>query len=113
MKEMAKSNIIMKRTKKEKKKYKKTWGTPVGKDCISLNSTLAGWLATRLKFLSKHANGYPAFTFDTYEDYLKALKKQAKRLQAYSDFYTKTFLGNEADELKIHVDAQKAIDWVA
>lgn len=50
--------------KQAKKKYKKTWGTKIGKDCVSLDTSLAKWLGERLLFLAKHSNSYPSYYAD-------------------------------------------------
>jgi len=44
-------------TGKTKEEYKDTWGTPVGKDCVSLDTTMCRWLGERLVFLSLHTSG--------------------------------------------------------
>jgi len=101
-----------KKTKKQKQKYKNTWGSPIGQDCISLNSSLCGWLAPRLKFLSKHAHGHPIeYKFKAWK---KQLKKQGKRLERYHLYYAGEFdPGKEHEAPQIHIDAQKAIKWIA
>ena len=40
-------------------KYDETWGTDVGEDCVSLNTSLCRWLGTRLVFLGSHTKGHP------------------------------------------------------
>ena len=40
-------------------KYDETWGTNVGEDCVSLNTSLCQWLGTRLVFLGSHTKGHP------------------------------------------------------
>lgn len=42
-----------------KAKYKKIWGTTVGKDCINLDHSLAKWLGKRLVHLGTHTNCRP------------------------------------------------------
>jgi hypothetical protein len=39
--------------------YSDKWGTPIGKDCISLNTSLCKWLGDRLIHLGTHTNGFP------------------------------------------------------
>ena len=105
----------MKNTKKKKKNYKNTWGTPLGQDCISLNSTLCGWLAPRLEFLARYTNGVP-MGYKDHKRWTKDLKKQAKRLEVYYNYYHGK---NEVADKKlhnfskIHDDADKAMMWVA
>lgn len=103
----------MKKSKKQKKEYKKTWGTPIGKDCISLNTSLSAWLIPRMRFLAKHGNSYP-MGYKTIKAWSKALKKQSNRLERYYCYYADEFdPGKECHADQIHIDAQKAIKWVA
>ena len=49
-----------KKAKKARRKaYAATWGTPVGKDCVSLCYSLPRFLSERLIFLGTYANSYP------------------------------------------------------
>jgi hypothetical protein len=48
--------------------YDKTWGSPVGQDCIDLCSALPRWLGERLTFLGKHTNSAPIGYHDTFGD---------------------------------------------
>lgn len=45
--------------KARRKAYADTWGTPVGKDCVSLCYSLPRFLSQRLIFLGTHTQGYP------------------------------------------------------
>lgn len=38
---------------------KNKWETKVGRDCVSLDTSLARWLSKRLLFLAQHGDGYP------------------------------------------------------
>jgi len=97
--------------------YKKTWGTPIGQDCISLDTSLCGWLGARLLFLSEHASSSPyyyggtdnhevscdLFTSDL-RDHGNALMRWAKHFDAAYD----------ADmEKDTYIHAQEALRWVA
>lgn len=84
-------------------RYRFTWGTPVGKDCISLDSSLCEWLGARLIFLATHGHD---------EDPFRAkLLKHGEALSAYP-----CGLGTNLtmDEHRKRVaDAQKALAWVS
>ena len=95
---------------KKSKKYKKTWGSKIGQDCINLDTTLAGWLAPRLKFLSKHANGHPDQM--PYEEWTKSLKENAKKLKTYANKWDSVDWNLESENKK-HDDAREAFEWVA
>jgi len=84
-------------------RYHFTWGTPVGKDCISLDASLCEWLGPRLIFLAEHGHD---------SDFKKAtLKRHGEALLKYP-----CGLGSplEYDEHDRRVeDAQKALAWVS
>ena len=61
------------------------WATPVGQDCISLDTTLAKWLGERMIFLSEHANSYHA-DYDAV-GWSARLAEHGRALLAYSDHF--------------------------
>ena len=80
--------------------YQKTWGTPLGQDCIDFDTSLARWLGDRLEFLSKHTNTHPT-NYDTLEHWHKDLSHHGNTLQKYAQNST---------EIK---NAREAMRWVA
>jgi hypothetical protein len=94
-------------TIKRKWKYRKTWGTPVGKDCVSLDDSLCTWLGTRLIFLSEHTRGYP-IGCPTPDIYVRNLRKHGNALLRYRLKY-ECDLNGEAEIIK---HAQEALTWV-
>lgn len=106
--------------------YAKTWGTPIGQDCISLNASLAKWLGPRLLFLANHAIGCPSSYFEgeeTFERdekaYLDDLTKHGNALVQYAkderaEAETDADIMAQADiETREEADAQLAMIWVA
>lgn len=94
-------------TIKRKWEYRKTWGTPVGKDCVSLDDSLCTWLGTRLIFLSEH--GYSGSVHMTKNQWDKELRKHGNALLRYKLQYLCDPEGT--DEIIHH--AQEALVWVS
>jgi len=93
-----------------KLRYRRTWGTPVGRDCVSLHTSLCAWLGARLVFLSAHAHGHPYS--HSYEAWEEALRTHGQALLAWSThFETRGDRPGEEDEL--YTEAQRAMYWVA
>lgn len=63
--------------------YDKTWGTPIGQDCINLDTSLAEWLGARLLFMAQHGHSYP-LRYKTIEDYRADLTCHGNALTAYA-----------------------------
>ena len=108
--------------------YEATWGTKVGKDCVSLDSNLCRWLGKRLFFLSLYTSTAPGdlvatLPGDTDEEYFKAISdanlKWRSDLRYFGEALTKYGnrhkVGNvstiEEDEMR--EKAQAALRWVA
>lgn len=85
-------------------RFRKTWRTPVGQDCISLDRSLALWLGVRLTFLADNAMGAPINY--SYEEWTTSLRNAGAFLLAYADdefFDDETAIGN----------GKQAMAWVA
>ena len=91
-----------------RREYRKTWGTRVGQDCISLDTSLAAWLGARLTFLAEHAHGYPADR--TPEEWAAQLRENGARLNAYVDHHSCET--TDAEE-RVIAEGQVAMRWVA
>ena len=101
--------------------YDATWGSPVGKDCVDLCSTLPRWLGERLTFLGMHTNLAPISYFASNED----LDAPIHVLERWRSDLTKcgaalSLVGNLSnldltidEEEKAHADAEEAMLWVA
>lgn len=90
---------------KRRWRYRTTWGTPLGKDCINLDASLCEWLGPRLLFLAEHGQS-------TFGDAKQAkLKMHGEDLLKYP-----CGLGNDLtmDEQRERVeDAKRALAWVS
>jgi hypothetical protein len=99
--------------------YEATWGSPVGKDCVDLCSTLPRWLGERLLFLGTHSSGAPAsYYLASGEDAEHALGSWTHDLTKHGTALS--LVGNLsnldltiAEEEKAHADAEAAMLWVA
>ncbi len=91
------------------KRYAATWGTPVGQDCIELDTALAAWVAERLEFMAKHTRGWPMDLTDSNEDWVELLSKRAAALRDYIT-YRHDWAPENADKIE---EGQKAMAWVA
>ena len=90
-------------------RYARTWGSPIGQDCISLDISLCKWLGERMIFLAEHTNSYhPDYT---YESWAGNLTQHGYALLAYHDHW------NDHDDDKptvdYHLKAQAAMLFVA
>lgn len=88
--------------------YEVKWSTPIGKDCINLDVSLAEWLGTRMIHLSKHSNSYP-IGFDNPEDYNRELNMHGVALLEY----VKDNSNYTTDGHLIASKAKDAMHWVA
>ncbi|ABA03523.1 hypothetical protein Nwi_0256 [Nitrobacter winogradskyi Nb-255] len=79
--------------------YKKTWGTPLGQDCIDLHETLARWLGERLVFLADHTT---TVTPDAAEPWHEALRRNGEALLRYA-----------AEWPEGEGEAKRSLEWVA
>lgn len=84
--------------------YRHTWRTPLGQDCISLDTALARWLGPRLVFLSENTHGFPS-EGDPLEWEL-SLRVNGEALIAYAD--PEAFDDEEKREA-----GERAMKWVA
>lgn len=92
--------------------YKRTWGTPVGQDCVSLDTALCKWLGDRLVFFAAHTHGYPSHGNYSYEDWCQTCKDKAAALHGWGNRYEHTDL-DLAEERLLYASAQEALRWVA
>lgn len=93
---------------KRKWRYRNTWRTPIGQDCISLDTSLCKWLGDRLVFMSEHANSFdPAYT---YERWCELLRTNGEALLAWHRHWD---LDTLEEEQQAHLGAQEALRWVA
>ena len=106
-KEMKKEKALARKEKKKHdKKYARTWGTPIGQDCIDLDETLCTWLGQRLVFLGEHTSGYP-LTFESYESWQNDLCKHGQALLRHVKLLHKLESDDGEDE------ARQALEYVA
>lgn len=89
--------------------YETTWGTPIGQDCISLDTVLCRWLGERLLFMGKHTSSIP-FAWTT-EGWRAALRKHGHALIAWANHFTNDLTPEE--EKVAYAEAQDAMRWVA
>lgn len=89
-----------------KQTCKSTWGTSVGQDCISLDTSLCRWLGERLLFLSEHTQSHP-FGWE-YEKWKATLEANGQHLLVWADRSN-----NDVDEAQAYAEAQGAMRWVA
>lgn len=104
-------------TIKRKLRYRRTWGTPVGQDCISLDTALCRWLGERLSFLAQHGNSAPygyggtdniEVSLNFYEFHLSL---HSASLLRWADRYNESWTAEE--DASHYADAQEAMRWVA
>ena len=99
--------------------YEDTWGSPLGKDCVDLCSTLPRWLGDRLMFLGEHTSGAPASYYSASgEDAEHALGSWTHDLMKHG--LALGVAGNLSsldltidEEEKAHEAADAAMLWVA
>jgi hypothetical protein len=87
--------------------YNKTWGTPIGNDCINLDLSLAKWLGERLIFLAKYGHGFPN-GWESQEWSVK-LNAHGNNLLEYAD---KKFKAHGQDEVFLHAKVKEALTFV-
>jgi hypothetical protein len=89
-------------------RYRKTWGSQVGQDCISLDGALCEWLGPRLLFLAEHSLGYPCGM--TQETWAETLRAHGETLLAFEGRWDcDTFEQEEA----LRDAARTSLHWVA
>lgn len=101
---------------------KNKWDTKVGRDCVSLDMSLARWLSERLLFLSEHGTGVPVKFIDELSENMEVDTEQAHALwkhelafvgvglERYANYH------NEDDERAAELavaHGQNAMRWVA
>jgi hypothetical protein len=89
-----------------KEAFKKLWGSPVGKDCVSLDTSMCKWLGDRLIFLANNTQSAPIG--HTEMRWRRELTEQGHALLAWGNKYE-----TNADETIAYPKAQKAMRWVA
>jgi len=66
-------------------RYEQTWGSPIGRDCVSLDITLCKWLGERMIYLAEHSNSYHPDM--TYESWTGRLMQHGHALLAYHEHW--------------------------
>lgn len=87
----------------KKNSYKRKWGTKVGRDCISLDTSLTKWLGRRLVHLGQHTGSHPCNM--THDEWRTLLVRHGNALTDYSK--------NRYDTDVYDVPAQEALAWVS
>jgi len=98
-------------TGKTKAEYKATWGTPIGKDCVSLDTTLCKWLGDRLVFSAAHASGHPLRY--SHKRWKRELSENGNALLVWANHYDTDYGTNHDKETEDYANAQRALRWVA
>jgi hypothetical protein len=82
------------------------WKTPVGQDCIALDTALCGWLGARLAFLGVYSTAAP-LNYANDEVWQRDLTTHSAALLAY--------VNERDDDLtpETYAAAQAAFRWVA
>lgn len=96
--------------------YDKTWGTPVGQDCIDLCSTLPRWLGERLTFMGNYTQAAPPSYVDEFGDgaldaWRDELTTCGNQLSRWANAGTLE-LSSEGVRTALR-DATRALHWVA
>ena len=91
--------------------YEATWGTDVGGDCISLNTTLCEWLGQRLMFLGTHTRAAPLRW--ELKDWRADLVEHGTALRRYAMIANNDIEATAAKEAAAYTDAQSALRFVA
>lgn len=94
---------------KHKWRYRQTWSTPIGKDCISLDTSLCRWLGERLVFMSDHANSFDP-SVDDIDAWKRLLYGYGHDLLAWTQHWD---CETAEDERAVYERAQVALHWVA
>ena len=89
-------------------RYRKTWRTPLGRDCISLDASLCEWLSARLSFLAEHHHSFPIESSS--EQYAADLRGHAAVFAAYG---TRWDADSLEEEDKLITAAQNSLRWIA
>lgn len=89
-------------------RYRRTWGTPAGKDCVSLDTSLCRWLGARLLFLAEHTNSHPNGW--GYEAWKTTLHLHGTVLALWGDHFE---LVDHTEEETAYANAQDSLRWVA
>lgn len=100
---------------------KNKWKTKVGRDCVSLDTSLARWLSKRLLFLSEHSTGVPVQFMQELADRMEVDTEQAQALWRHELAHAGVSLErySELHECDISENAsriaagQNALRWVA
>jgi hypothetical protein len=105
------------------KKDKNVWTSKVGRDCVSLDTSLCRWLGKRLSHLATHSTGVPV----DYIDMCKAMSDDDRDEKFYHNcwkremsaagealtLYGDMFKNSGADNSPVLSDGQDAMRWVA
>ena len=94
-------------TKVNRGKYAATWGTPIGKDCISLDTSLSRWLGERLTFLGEHTTSAPLGW--EHEGWKAKLHEMGGHMSAWAGHYDLS----AQEQAQAYTNAQEAMRWVA
>lgn len=94
--------------KSHDEKYARTWGTPIGQDCISLNVSLAAWLGPRLVFFAENTTNMAPGIYGVREEHEAATEKFLGEMRAHGE--TLIRYGNEERDDQA---AEEALRWVA
>ncbi|RCK43672.1 hypothetical protein TH25_21225 [Thalassospira profundimaris] len=94
--------------KAHKERYAKTWGTPIGQDCITLKASLAAWLGPRLVFLADHTTTVARGDFEADEELEAATKAELSVMRNHG----KALIEFGETEMN-DKEAQEAMLWVA
>lgn len=98
--------------------YERTWGTPVGQDCIDLCSALPRWLGERLTFLGNHTSSCPMSYAEAFGDagvivWKGDLIRKGAALTRAATLDEHDLEVSDSDIEKVKTEAQKALRWAA
>lgn len=91
-----------------KERYARTWGTPIGKDCVTLKVILADWLGPRLVFLADHTTSLAPGRYASEEEHEAATKAYLAEMRAHGEALIAFADAEDGDEA-----AENALRWVA
>lgn len=94
---------------KYRRRYKRTWGTPIGQDCISLDTTLCKWLGERMLFLAEHTQSFDP-RYVSFEEWQRTLRVNAYALLGWANHWD---CGSVDEEHAAYEQAQAALRWIA
>jgi len=89
-------------------RYNRLWTSPLGKDCVSLDTSLCKWLGDRLIFLATYTQSAPIGHTDM--RWRRELAEHGQALLAWDNHFE---LDAEQEEAAAYAHAQKAMRWVA